>query len=83
MNLRKNKIKMSLRAKRSNLRDCFVARLLAMTVARCLVFSGCGYTTKAVLPDNIRTIHVETFENDIDITKEVGAKDKYEVYSEE
>ena len=44
------------------------------------MLTGCGYTTKTMLPDNIRTIHVETFENNIDITKEVGAKDKYEVY---
>jgi len=48
-------------------------------VSLCLV-SGCGYTTKTILPDNIKTIHVETFKNNIDITKEVDAKDKYEVY---
>jgi Lipopolysaccharide-assembly len=44
------------------------------------LFSGCGYTTKTMLPDNVRTVHVDTFKNSIDITKEVGAKDKYEVY---
>lgn len=43
-------------------------------------FSGCGYTTKTVLPENIKTIHVDIFKNSIDITKEVSAKDKYEVY---
>ena len=37
-------------------------------------------TTKVVLPDNIKTIHIDTFKNSIDITKEVSAKDKYEVY---
>jgi len=42
--------------------------------------SSCGYTTQAIVPDNIKTIHVEIFRNDIDITKEVSAKDKYEVY---
>jgi hypothetical protein len=41
---------------------------------------GCGYTTKTVLPDNIKTIHVDIFKNGIDVTKEVSAKDKYEVY---
>ncbi|MDP2912196.1 MAG: LPS assembly lipoprotein LptE [Candidatus Omnitrophota bacterium] len=41
---------------------------------------GCGYTTKTVLPDNVKTIHVAIFKNNIDITKEVSAKDKYEVY---
>lgn len=42
--------------------------------------SGCGYTTKTILPDNVKTVHVDTFKNNIDITKEVSAKDKYEVY---
>lgn len=52
-----------------------------MLYALCAVLSSCGYTTQAMLPDNIiKTIHVEIFRNDIDITKEVSAKDKYEVY---
>jgi len=42
--------------------------------------SGCGYTTRSVLPDNIRSVHVEIFRNKIDITKEISAKDPYEVY---
>ena len=45
-----------------------------------VTLSGCGYTTKTVLPDNVKTIHVAIFKNNIDITKEVSAKDKYEVY---
>jgi len=45
-----------------------------------LLLTGCGYTAKTILPDNIKTIQVETFKNNIDITKEVDAKDKYEVY---
>ena len=54
---------------------------LAMTAVCFLwVLAGCGYTTKTVLPDNVKTIHVDTFKNNIDITKEVSAKDKYEVY---
>jgi hypothetical protein len=44
------------------------------------LFSGCGYTTKTLLPSDIKTIHIETFKNNIDITKEISAKDKYEVY---
>ncbi|MBU1912524.1 MAG: hypothetical protein KKB22_03210 [Candidatus Omnitrophica bacterium] len=43
-------------------------------------FAGCGYATKTILPDNVKTVHVDTFKNNIDITKEVSAKDKYEVY---
>lgn len=42
--------------------------------------SGCGYTTKTILPNNIKTIHVDIFKNSIDITKEISAGDNYEVY---
>jgi len=42
--------------------------------------NGCGYTTKAVLPSGVKSIHVEIFKNNIDITKEISAKDEYEVY---
>ena len=54
-----------------------------LLVAGCwllIAFSGCGYTTKTLLPEDIKTIQIETFKNSIDITKEVGTKDKYEVY---
>jgi len=54
-----------------------------LPVAGCwllVAFSGCGYATKTLLPDDIKTIQIETFKNNIDITKEVSAKDKYEVY---
>jgi hypothetical protein len=44
------------------------------------LIAGCGYTAKVILPDNIKTVHVELFQNRIDITKEVSVKDKYEVY---
>jgi len=44
------------------------------------VIAGCGYTTKIVLPSDIKTIHVDIFKNNIDIAKEPSAKDKYEVY---
>lgn len=42
--------------------------------------AGCGYTAKAILPEDVKTIHIDTFKNTIDITKEVSAKDRYEVY---
>ncbi len=55
--------------------------LLLVTGCWLLVaISGCGYTTKTILPDNVKTVHVDTFKNNIDITKEVSAKDKYEAY---
>ena len=53
-----------------------------MTIAiMCLsMLTGCGYTTSLTLPNDIKTIHVAIFKNSIDMTKEVSAKDKYEVY---
>jgi hypothetical protein len=63
---------MSLR--KSNSRLLIIGCLLFVTI------SGCGYAAKTILPDNIKTVHVDTFKNSIDITKEVSAKDKYEVY---
>ena len=45
-----------------------------------IVLCGCGYTSKVVLPGDVDTINVEIFDNSIDITKEISAKDKYEIY---
>ncbi len=63
-----------MRSRRTNIAFCL------LLFALCSLPLGCGYTTKALLPDDIKTIHVEIFENNIDITKEVSAKDKFEVY---
>ncbi|MBU1061569.1 MAG: hypothetical protein KJ957_03525 [Candidatus Omnitrophica bacterium] len=54
--------------------------ILLSAILIVFILPGCGYTTKAVLPDDIKSIHVETFRNNIEITKEVSAKDKYEIY---
>ncbi|MBU4312916.1 MAG: hypothetical protein KJ706_09390 [Candidatus Omnitrophica bacterium] len=51
-----------------------------MLFALCAMLCSCGYTTGAVLPSDIKTVHVAIFKNSIDITKEISAKDKYEVY---
>lgn len=46
-----------------------------------ILLSGCGYATRSViLPPDMKTIHVQLFKNNVDIVKEVSAKDKYEVY---
>ena len=41
-----------------------------------VLISGCGYTTKSTLPSNIKTIHVETFKNNIDFAAE-GRRNLY------
>ncbi len=42
--------------------------------------SGCGYTTKTVLPDNIKTIHVAPIKNAIDLSGEISDKSRFRVY---
>ena len=37
-----------------------------------LTLSGCGYTQKAVLPENVKTIHVDTVKNAIPIERLFG-----------
>jgi hypothetical protein len=65
-----------MRSRRSSLRFLLASWCIGVLVA----LSGCGYTTKTLLPDDVKTVHVDTFTNGIDIAKEVGVKDKYEVY---
>ena len=59
---------------RSCLRICMFMLLCS------IISGGCGYTNKAMLPEDIGIVHVAIFDNKIDITKEISAKDKYEVY---
>ncbi len=40
------------------------------------VFSSCGYTTRSTLPSSIKTIHIETFKNNIDFAAE-GRRNLY------
>ncbi len=41
-----------------------------------VIFSSCGYTTKSTLPSSIKTIHVETFKNNIDFAAD-GRRNLY------
>lgn len=40
-------------------------RKVAQGIFLCVFISGCGYTTKSLLPANLKTIYVETFKNSI------------------
>ena len=42
--------------------------------------TGCGYTTKTILPGNIKTIHVAPVKNGIDLSGEISDKDRFRVY---
>jgi hypothetical protein len=46
-----------------------------------ILFSGCGYTTKSLLPPYIKTVYVENFKNGIDTTQEVSNKKPYRLYT--
>ena len=41
-----------------------------------VLFASCGYTTKSTLPPSIKTVHVETFKNNIDFAAE-GRRNLY------
>ncbi|MFH1847795.1 MAG: LPS assembly lipoprotein LptE [Candidatus Omnitrophota bacterium] len=59
-------------------RSAFFAALLAVCCAA--VLSGCGYTTKSLLPEHIKTVYVENFKNEIDLTEEISRRRAYKLY---
>jgi len=60
----------------SNILKFFGNSLLVLGV----FLSGCGYTTKSLLPNHIKTVYVENFKNSIDVTREVSSKRSYTLY---
>jgi len=46
--------------------------LMSLCLVFCVLFSGCGYTTKSILPKNIRTIYIAPFKNNINFTTGTG-----------
>jgi len=46
----------------------------------CFNILGCGYTTRALISQNFKTIYINHFVNKIDITKETDAATKYKLY---
>ena len=42
--------------------------------------SGCGYTTKSNLPENLKRIHVAPVKNGVDLTSEISDKTPFRVY---
>lgn len=53
---------------------------LAFTLLVAVIFSGCGYTMKSNLPDDIKTIYIAPIKNEIDLTTEIVDKGKYKSY---
>ena len=55
-------------------------KILMVLAVLTLAVSGCGYTTKSLLPSNYKTIYVENFKNDIKITAEQSNERMYRGY---
>jgi PBP1b-binding outer membrane lipoprotein LpoB len=56
-------------------------RKIFLTVAvLALAVSGCGYTTRSLLPSNYKTIYVDNFKNAIKITEEQSNERMYRGY---
>ncbi len=56
-----------------------VRRALAI-LALCAALAGCGYTTKSLLPEDIKRIHIAPVKNAIDLSSENSGKDHFRVY---
>jgi hypothetical protein len=42
--------------------------------------TGCGYTTRSMIADKFKTIHVASFANKIDFTRETDVANRYRLY---
>lgn len=45
-----------------------------------LALSGCGYTTKSMLPADVKAVFIEPVKNGIDLTGEIDEKHPFKVY---
>ncbi len=45
---------------------------IVFSLTSMVYFSGCGYTTKSILPKSIKTIYIEPFKNNINFTTGTG-----------
>ena len=59
-------------------RQTFIFQLVI--VGALLAGSGCGYTAKSLLPESIRTVSVSPVKNAIDLSSEIGDKNRFRVY---
>ena len=53
---------------------------LAVLLSVFLGLSGCGYTTKSLLPENIKNVHVPPVKNSIDLSSEISDRTPFRVY---
>ncbi len=55
-------------------------RALFLLAAAGLVLAGCGYTTKSLLSENIKTVHVAPVKNTIDVAAEITDQNPFRPY---
>jgi hypothetical protein len=55
-------------------------RFIVAALCICCGLAGCGYTTRSMIAEQFKTIHVVPFVNKIDITMENNAASKYKIY---
>lgn len=55
-------------------------KILLVTAVLTFVLSGCGYTTRSLLPSEYKTIYVDNFKNEIKITAEQSNERMYRGY---
>jgi len=57
-----------------------MTRRLFASAMGLMLLGGCGYTTKALLPENVKTVHVAPVKNAIDLSAEISDKTPFRVY---
>lgn len=55
-------------------------RFIFLILGVSLLVSGCGYTTRSLIAEQYRTIHIDPFGNQIDITRDTDVARKYKIY---
>lgn len=54
--------------------------LIALSLVSILAISGCGYTTASLLPSDLKTIYIDNFKNNINVTAEQNDLRMYRGY---
>lgn len=57
-----------------------MANRFLIAVFSFIFLSGCGYVTGSLLPDHLKTVYVDDFKNEIDITKEPTDRHASRIY---
>ena len=66
--------------RQSKYRTADRVRLGLVLIFLSVAFSGCGYTTKSLLPENIKRVNVPPVKNGIDLSSEISDKTPFRVY---